>query len=473
MIRYKDMTLDITTQKALLSANLKEVAKRLNKSIIDVTRDEFITFSPYGKRVVGNLFGTFTAFKKLTHQDQNPDLFANVPCDCYDDPEESVKASPKISPISYVESENGETATLESRSEIIKTLDDLIRVCEIDLSKWDITHYVANKWDNVAKVTSIVDGERVEEMKRTPLFQIKANLTRKNAINNLDSILEKWKPAGYVAPPIKKVDGRTGRVFCPVLSDLHIGSSSSGAYMFNRADWNTEKTVECVKTFTHKIIQDSRSRGKFDSASVICLGDLLHSINGKTSKGTQLKFDYIGEEQFDYAMSVLTYFFTAMIDEFQKVEVKATFGNHAYEVEMALFKALEAYFRTDNRIVFDLFKTRPSSFLIKDSIFMVEHGSDAEYKHAVVPKGPKRETHIQSLFLVDPKDKDAKYRYFLMGHEHHWQHHEYNNFELIVFGTTLGGDEYAAAHNWRNRSRQSCLIVDEYGVSDVMHTFFT
>lgn len=59
----------------------------------------------------------------------------------------------------------------ESNNSRIKTLEDLIRACDIDLDVWEIERHVINKWEVGAKgATSLV----VE-----PLFQVKAWLIRK------------------------------------------------------------------------------------------------------------------------------------------------------------------------------------------------------------------------------------------------------------------------------------------------------
>lgn len=54
----------------------------------------------------------------------------------------------------------------------IRTLDQLLKACQVDLKVWEVERYTVNKWEVGAKDP---DGEIVV----TPLFQVKATLRRK------------------------------------------------------------------------------------------------------------------------------------------------------------------------------------------------------------------------------------------------------------------------------------------------------
>lgn len=61
--------------------------------------------------------------------------------------------------------------TLESKSPRIKTLDQLLEACEVDLKVWTVDNYIVNKWEVGAKNAD-------KEIIVTPLFQVKAHLTK-------------------------------------------------------------------------------------------------------------------------------------------------------------------------------------------------------------------------------------------------------------------------------------------------------
>jgi len=70
-------------------------------------------------------------------------------------------------PIS-IESESPNEQTITSKSHRIKTLDQLIEACEINLKEWVLESHVINKWDGQMK-----GGQPI------PLWQVKAWLSRK------------------------------------------------------------------------------------------------------------------------------------------------------------------------------------------------------------------------------------------------------------------------------------------------------
>src|SRR5688500_955611 len=71
---------------------------------------------------------------------------------------------------------SGDTCEIGKLStERIKTLADLIRVCEIDQSEWEVERWICNKWEMGAK-------DAAEKPVALPLFQVKAWLVRKKHI---------------------------------------------------------------------------------------------------------------------------------------------------------------------------------------------------------------------------------------------------------------------------------------------------
>jgi hypothetical protein len=117
------------------------------------------------------------------------------------------------------------TRTVDKR---VRTLDDLVKLCEIDLSVWDIERWVCNKWEVGAK-----DAEK--KVKVTPLFQIKVWLKKRSAetlaaesfrvqlIKDLDKLVHR-APAVWRAKPGRFVDSNYLLTFEPY--DLHVGKNT-------------------------------------------------------------------------------------------------------------------------------------------------------------------------------------------------------------------------------------------------------
>ena len=141
---------------------------------------------------------------------------------------------------------------------------------------------------------------------------------------------------------------------------------------------------------------------------------------------------------------------------------------------MALFRALERTFTGNSSIKFCHYSTRPACFVEGSTLLLLDHGADA-IERAYVPTGSesKLQLHVQSLLLQVPHLlTGVKEKLFIMGDKHHFEHLEFNDFQFIMLGTMLGADQHAAVNNWKNRPRQSCLIIDENGLKSVHHVYF-
>ena len=291
-----------------------------------------------------------------------------------------------------------------------------------------------------------------------------------------EEYLNKWTPPELTAryntiSDLK--DDKSDSVFVIALSDLHFGAAANSRYMFNKPSWTTQDTVNAVDKFADEIIKEVNSRNyKFKKGVILGLGDLIHSMLGKTARGTELKYDVIREEQFDYALNSLMVFISRMIELFGNVECHDVGGNHHYELDMALFRALGLYFKKDDRATFTHYSTRPAAFRIDNTLIMMDHGADS-VERVYVPNGSKIERHVHNILLNNLHLLEGvKTRLFLQGDKHHFEHLEFSSFEYIMFGTILGADEHAATNNWHNRPRQSCLVLNENGLREVLHVYF-
>lgn len=295
-------------------------------------------------------------------------------------------------------------------------------------------------------------------------------------INPFESFLSRYSP-----PELKKFDYKSefqdinsDRTFVVVLSDLHYGANAKSKYMFNRPEWNTEKTVECVDKFATEIVKEIDNRAsKFKKCVILGLGDLIHSLDGKTQRGTELKYDYVREEQFDFALDSLLTFISRMADCFGECEIHSIYGNHNYETEMALFRALSMFFKKDFRVKFCNYSSRPAALRIDGTLILIDHGADGRERAYVPAIGAKLEKHVNTLLVNNPELLvGVKSKLFCQGDKHHFCHVEYGSFEFLMFSTSLGGCEHAAVNNLYNRARQSCMILDKSGLREVIHVYF-
>lgn len=149
------------------------------------------------------------------------------------------------------EDENHQTA--ESKSVRIRTLEQLLEACEVDLSVWQVDHWIANKWEVGAK------DKETGEIVVSPLWQVKAWLRRTEPVK-IEFTLE---PVQINTSPVGISSGKRDGVRKVLLwTDPHFGFSIDGRRMINYHD------RRALSVFA-QIMQAEGIQ------SSVCLGDLI------------------------------------------------------------------------------------------------------------------------------------------------------------------------------------------------------
>jgi hypothetical protein len=193
----------------------------------------------------------------------------------------------------------GMGATASSRSTRIKTLEQLIEACDIDLNTWRVDRHIINKWE-IARRAEEKDIEyhmgRMNGYSRDTgkmhvqnLFQVKAWLVPRkeqpfeSAIDDLIDNLRNYAP-NYDPPPIYVDDNP--HLFVPNIYDLHLGKiSTDGTHTVESVG---EDFLQAARALAGK----ARSSNKKIKRILIPVGqDILHvdTMNGTTTKGTWLE----------------------------------------------------------------------------------------------------------------------------------------------------------------------------------------
>lgn len=296
-------------------------------------------------------------------------------------------------------------------------------------------------------------------------------------INPFESFLKKFvptpiKPMRFTGELVRgKVKSKN--TFLIGLSDLHFGGKAVAAELFHGEDFNAERISQIVDSYAVQIAQDVSDRNyRFEKAVICVLGDILHSLSGRTEKGTQLEFDVLREGQFELAFNSMIQFLTRMVEIFGAAEVHCVKGNHAGPDDYILCLALKSYFRADSRITFELYKSRAAIFRINDIAILMDHG-DSDYVKAKIPKdGSAREAYIQARFM-EKSDlvHGTKTRLMIQGDQHHCEYKEHRAFEYFMFSSPAQ-DRYADHLNLSSKPRQNCLILSQNGLKEILNYYF-
>lgn len=250
--------------------------------------------------------------------------------------------------ISWTESRDG--ATLESgKSATIRTLDDLLAACEVDLSRWYVDHFIVGKWDTPQRSDS---GPIITEQ-----FQVKAWLkpikgaaAAAELVASLIADMEAHAPR--YAPVPRPVPGDDLHMAVISLADLHIGALCWAPETGESYDVHIAESLaaEAMTDILRKVSAWQPERILF-----ILGNDLLHTdktIDGKggsTTRGTIQETDGRWQKTFRIATRVSITAIDAA-RQIAPVDVHCKAGNHDTASMFMLGDVVRAWYRNDDAV---------------------------------------------------------------------------------------------------------------------------
>jgi hypothetical protein len=299
---------------------------------------------------------------------------------------------------------------------------------------------------------------------------------QEGVMNPFLNFVSSWQPPKRevvkYSGPTKKQNKDKAMIVC--LSDVHFGAKTNRNESYRDKGYSSDEASKCVRAYAEEIktIVEDRNYGVSECV-LASLGDILHTTgSGFTTKGTMLVHDCIKEEQFTVAFNSIVYLIDSLLSVFRKVKVKSVKGNHNDFGDWVLFKSLEAYYRTENRIEFDVFNPDHGLFKVYNTLFVISHGYSAEYKGRLPAPGKARESYVANLFLSKPEELvGVNQKVLLTADQHHLEMREYAEFEHYMLSTTVRGDKHSEAMGLNNLARQSCFVVDERGIREIVYCY--
>lgn len=247
----------------------------------------------------------------------------------------------------------GDRAQLvQTVDEPIKTLADLIRVCHIDTSEWDIISWKANKWDSSAK------DDKTQKLVTRQLFQVTATMKRKvdmlaarREINAMIADAKKQIPRRVTI--VRSIKSPTNILFEPQIPDLHAGKYAWA----DETGWEHYDLTTAVRLFDASLdVLIARSRSFGADRVLLPLGnDLLHSDtkSGTTTGGTQLDNDSRFQKVFAAVRRMSVRAIDRCREEIGPVKVILVPGNHDTLANWHLGDSLECWYRNDKGVEID------------------------------------------------------------------------------------------------------------------------
>lgn len=285
----------------------------------------------------------------------------------------------------------------------VKTLQDLISVCDIDLKIWEIISWECNKWEVGAKMD---DGTIVVE----PLFQVKAKLRAKKLDSDLylqkEELLKELKA---YSPKVSKIEYKreAGSSLLEIaIPDLHLGSLS----------WEEESgenyDIKIAEKRYKAAIRDLLSRVDLKRIERILfpIGNDMVNVDNKnntTTNGTVVDTDVRFIKMVRIAKRILI----EVIDELSQiapVDVVTVSGNHDFTVIFMIADMLDAWYHNNpNVTIFNSPTSRKAYKYGKVALFFT-HGDEE----------PMRDLGL--IFATEYPDiwSGTEFRFVQVGHHH-------------------------------------------------------
>jgi hypothetical protein len=267
---------------------------------------------------------------------------------------------------------SGDSATINRVTETrIRTLEQLLEVCEVDGSEWEVERWVCNKWEIGAKIDDALTVE--------PLFQVKAWLKRKVHVVTAKAEIEalRQKAIGY-SPRFSAIltrESKTGNLGEFSIFDHHFGAQIWGKET-GAADYDLKIAETCWREAVLSLIDRTRHL-KLDIATLVIGNDQQNADNraGTTERGTQQVMDSRYQKVFTVSRDCTIWAVEQLRPIAPSVRVVVVPGNHDPVTAWHLGDSLSMWFHNCPGVTVDNAPTFRKYYQHGSTMLMWTHGN--------------------------------------------------------------------------------------------------
>lgn len=309
----------------------------------------------------------------------------------------------------------------------VKTKEDLIRECDIDLDKWDIVKMVQNAWGK--------EGNQN--------YQVKAWLEPKveSTADTIQQVLEGFD-FKYIPQSPVHINTNYSAKTCAVLSlqDIHIGKEN-----IDGIDDISESTKKCIEN----LVMRSYNSSNLDKIVFVLGGDLLNvdTYLGTTTSGTMVENSMSALDMYKKAFELMFWSINFLKQFCNELEVVYIPGNHDRLTSGQLAYSLSKVIDSPG-IIWNIEYAERKVITYGNSMICIEHGDVTLNKSFFVFA-----TQFASQWGA------AKFRTLYSGHYHKEKKVEYittdevNGFTMRILPSLSRADRYHNTNKWVNNKR--------------------
>lgn len=332
--------------------------------------------------------------------------------------------------------------------ERVKSLADLIRVCDIDTSEWEVERFVCNKWEVGAKVGP-QDTATVEV---TPLFQVKAWLKRKvDLLAARREVAALAEEARKGLPTIKAVAPKapkSGYMLELNIADLHNGKLAwSGETGHESYD---TRIAEAVHDAAVETLLQRTGAYRFDEIVLAVGNDLLHvdSRANQTTAGTPQDTDSRYYKVF-LSTRRMTQRAIERCRKLARVRVVMVPGNHDRDSVWHLGDSLSCVYDGCKDVVIDNAPTQRKYVEFGKVMLMLTHGD----------KGKRADYPLLMATEQAAMFGRTRFREAHTGHLHQTQVQEWHGVRVRILPSLAGVDAWHAENTYTGNIRAAEAFI--------------
>ena len=286
----------------------------------------------------------------------------------------------------------------------IKSKEQLIEACNIDLDIWDIPKFRVSSWGQNSKTKGHVQ-----------LYSIKATLVKKE-VSSLDRFLDKLEKGAYKIPSFATIKGKAKKSQnkCSIINiyDAHLDKVTRATETGEFSD--ISKNVSLFRQAFNGLLSESGVPEKI----IFPIGNDLFNVNdtrNTTKKGTPQATYLHHADAFEIVLDM-------MVDLIENaanlapVYIPMVAGNHDTDAIHQLGVVLSKMFRKSKHIGIDYSRIPRKYVKYGNNMFMFEHGDGLKLNHIPVTMAQEQADMWAN----------TQYRYAYLGHLHHTKEYQFN-----------------------------------------------
>lgn len=332
----------------------------------------------------------------------------------------------EVTPGTTIKTE-GDKAEIETRFRYsnkdiphIKTVEDLLKECEVKTDLWEITKQVVNKWD----VTSWknYEPETIQNFQiKVWLERIKEKFNSKFAADLFVQMVKEYKPPTLNIEYFTKFGSQATPIENNLLEislfDLHLGKLAWGGETGENYDTKIarERFLQTIQMLLHRATGFEYSKILFPIGNDFFNSDTIFNT---TTKGTPQDEDLRWQKTFRVGTRLVIDAINLLKQTGVPVDVMVIQGNHDFERSFYLGEYLCAWFNNDKQVNVNNGASPRKYYKFGNVLLGFTHGSE------------EKEGSLPLLMATDIESKpmwsDTKYHEWHVGHIHRKRNVQYS-----------------------------------------------